>query len=106
MSGFLRIFFYFLDIYEELNFSTYLSQLGGISTNSVDDEKGPNNDTGLFFAKDGLSFVPPSAKGSAFLTLRPTAYAVLVPDFSLYCFRLLQNSTFLSLHIPLPRLKW
>nr|CAD2155315.1 unnamed protein product [Meloidogyne enterolobii] len=34
------------DIYEELNFSTYLSQLGGISTNSVDDEKGPNNDTG------------------------------------------------------------
>ncbi|KAL7078783.1 hypothetical protein ACQ4LE_001934 [Meloidogyne hapla] len=34
------------DIYEELNFSTYLSQLGGISTNSVDDEKGPNNDNG------------------------------------------------------------
>jgi len=48
---FLRVFefFTFLDIYEELNFSTYLSQLGGISTNSVDDEKGPNNDTGLYF---------------------------------------------------------
>jgi hypothetical protein len=38
------------DIYEELNFKNYLSQLGGMSMNSVDDEKiGPNNDNGSLF---------------------------------------------------------
>lgn len=33
------------DIYDELNFGTYLSQLGGISVNSIDEERmGQNND--------------------------------------------------------------
>jgi hypothetical protein len=37
-----------LDIYEELDFGTYLSQLGGMSMNSIDDDKiGPNNENGL-----------------------------------------------------------
>lgn len=49
---FIKIVFFllfFIDIYEELNFGTYLSQLGGITSTSIDEEKGPN-DNGMAFS--------------------------------------------------------
>uniref|UniRef100_A0A914HT59 CCR4-NOT transcription complex subunit 3 n=1 Tax=Globodera rostochiensis TaxID=31243 RepID=A0A914HT59_GLORO len=66
------------DIYEELNFGTYLSQLGGITAASVDEEKGLND--------NGCSISPQISLKDKQLNVSSPTVAATTPETDVFLF--------------------